>query len=1163
MRIERLDLTAFGCFTGRSLDLSAPGVHIVAGPNEAGKSTARYAVGQLLYGIDVRTTYNFVHANADMRLGALLRDARGEALEIVRHKRTNNPLTTRDGSPLPERELIRVLADVGADEFRRVFALDHDELRGGGDDLLAGKGDVGRALFESRSSSRLAEVQQALLDRSAELWRPNGKRRINNAVKEIRELRRQVAGLELDPRDFAVAEKDVDNAAEEYTRRENDLRELRARHSLLTQVRTALPQLLKRAELVARIAEEAEAGPVVADETAAELERVTARLLTARGDTAHDRAALAETEHELAALAADTVHLAHAEALDALYAEARAVRESVDQLAATEAELRDLRARAQQLLDTVRTGRSVDDPDAYALPAGLTDRIAALRHERAVLDTASAGAREHAERRADKHAAAVAALAAAPPVPDRDPLRALRGAVPEGLAGDILRQDARVTELTAKADTLRARHGLGDVPDAILVRLPTPSRAEIDEHRAALDALRTTTEATAARRETVAGRLDTARRELGPLLRSDAAPTEAELRTARTERDALWAELRSARTVPDNRAAAFARAVAHADDIADGIRHRAAESLRRAHLEAAVDHDRALLAELDAASAESARRRADLAAAWDALWRAWPPVGLTPPGPAGADRLIDAVAELTGVLAELDPARRALEELRTREADLVARFRTELDRAGAPTEATALRELTGLADLRVTALTEALRDREAAEEHVRTAAAELDEARTALRAAEEARAHGDEAWHEIAHATGLADADPDALTAAVETLADVARKAREIADATARRDESAARVADFDARLAAVLAAAPQTAPAAGPNRFDQLARHHEALVRERKARDARELLDTRAERLRRRIETGDAVAAAAANELAALVEAAGVDDENALRDAVARTLRLRALRDERAASEGLLLDTGMPIPELESLARDWTGPELDAALEQLATDVARAEEAYTAQSAELGRVRQVLDAIDDSARAAQAQEAATARVAELSVDVEQYVRLELAREVLLRCIEDYRRDNQAPVLTRAEALFAALTGGRFTRLVTETEAKSGKAVLKALRAGRGNRRDGVGVEAMSEGTRDQLYLALRLATLERYADAERTMPLILDDIAMTFDDGRTGALLRVLDAMADRFQVVLFTHHEHLADLARAALPEGRAHVHGLPAFASGPPPA
>ncbi|HSA51086.1 MAG TPA: AAA family ATPase, partial [Yinghuangia sp.] len=1135
-----------------------PGVHIVAGPNEAGKSTARHAIGQLLYGIDLRSTYDFVHAKADMRLGALLRDGRGETLEIVRHKRANNTLTTPEGTPIAERELIRVLADIGAEEFHRVFALDHDELRRGGSALLAGKGDVGRALFESRSSSRLAEVQQALLDKSGELWRPNSKRRINTALKRIGELRREVRDLELAPRDFAVAEKAVEKAAEEYTRLATDLRELRARHSRLTQVRTALPQLLRRAELLARIAEEAASGPVVTDDIAAELESVTARLHKARSDTAHDRAALAETRAELSAFDVDTVHLEHADTLDALYVEASAVREAATQLNDAEAELQRLRAHAQERLEAVRPGRSVDDPAAYALPPDLTDRIAALRYRLTALDTALAGAREHVERRTEKLAAARTALAAMPPVPRPDPLRALRGVMPDGLAADIVRHDQRAAELSAKADALRARHGLESVPDDVLIRLPAPTRDHIDEHRGARDVLRTESDTVATRRRETAGQLDTARRELGPLLRTATAPTEGELSAARTERDSLWRELRTMPGAPTDVAAAFERAVAHADDIADGMRRRAAESLRRVQLEAAIEHDRALLAELDDVQAELDRRNADLAAQWTSLWDPWAQAGARPPEPSGAGPVVDAIAELTGITSELGPLRRTLADLRAQEAHLISRFRTELADAGAPTDATSLRELAVLADLRITALTEALRDRDAAEAREKAAAVELDEARVVLDEAEAARADWEQAWAEVAQTADLEAADFGALTSAADTLAEVARTAGETAETIRRRDEAAARVADFDARLAALLADGWQTEPAPGPARFAQLTEHHDALARARKAHDAWELLNAQAERLTRRIEAGEAVVTAAAAELAALVESAGVDDENALRDAVARTFRLRELREERDTAEGLLLDTGMPISELERLTDGWTVPELDAVLQQLASDVANAEAAYTAQGTELGRVRQVLAAIDDSARAAQAQEAATAQIAELALDVEQYVRLELAREVLLRCIEDYRRDNQDPVLARAKELFTALTGGRFDDLVTGTDTKTGSAVLTARRAGAG-RHVTVGVEAMSEGTRDQLYLALRLATLERYADAERTMPLILDDIAMTFDDGRTCALLRVLDGMADRFQVILFTHHAHLGDLARATLPDGRAHVHALPVFASG----
>ena len=63
-------------------------------------------------------------------------------------------------------------------------------------------------------------------------------------------------------------------------------------------------------------------------------------------------------------------------------------------------------------------------------------------------------------------------------------------------------------------------------------------------------------------------------------------------------------------------------------------------------------------------------------------------------------------------------------------------------------------------------------------------------------------------------------------------------------------------------------------------------------------------------------------------------------------------------------------------------------------------------------------------------------------------------------------------------------------------------------------------------------------------------------MPFIVDDIFMTSDDERSTAGLRVLDALAEQCQVVVFTHHHHIAELAENTLPSGRAHIHRLPRF-------
>jgi chromosome segregation protein len=66
----------------------------------------------------------------------------------------------------------------------------------------------------------------------------------------------------------------------------------------------------------------------------------------------------------------------------------------------------------------------------------------------------------------------------------------------------------------------------------------------------------------------------------------------------------------------------------------------------------------------------------------------------------------------------------------------------------------------------------------------------------------------------------------------------------------------------------------------------------------------------------------------------------------------------------------------------------------------------------------------------------------------------------------------------------------------------------------------------------MSEGTRDQLYLALRLAYLDAYASRAEPSPFIVDDVFATFDEARTARGLKALAAIGDRVQTVVFTHH-------------------------------
>ena len=129
------------------------------------------------------------------------------------------------------------------------------------------------------------------------------------------------------------------------------------------------------------------------------------------------------------------------------------------------------------------------------------------------------------------------------------------------------------------------------------------------------------------------------------------------------------------------------------------------------------------------------------------------------------------------------------------------------------------------------------------------------------------------------------------------------------------------------------------------------------------------------------------------------------------------------------------------------------------------------------------------------------------------------YSALEIAQNTLAQASAQLQRRFAPRISKRAQDLFGKLTDGRYTRLTlgedlsvhagTDSEATLHSALWR------------------SEGTIDQLYLALRLAVAEELTpDA----PLVLDDALVRFDDQRLKEALDVLAEEAAAKQVILFT---------------------------------
>jgi uncharacterized protein YhaN len=158
-------------------------------------------------------------------------------------------------------------------------------------------------------------------------------------------------------------------------------------------------------------------------------------------------------------------------------------------------------------------------------------------------------------------------------------------------------------------------------------------------------------------------------------------------------------------------------------------------------------------------------------------------------------------------------------------------------------------------------------------------------------------------------------------------------------------------------------------------------------------------------------------------------------------------------------------------------------------------------------------------------------------RIAELEEQMDDVARrcdrLTLLAALLREADRRFREQNQPDVLQRASEYLRTITGGRYRALTTMPDASGEDRLAVATAEG-----EYYGVEPpLSTGTLDQIFLAFRLAVVDHLDDGRETLPLVLDEALINWDDQRLERSAEILGQVAKRRQVFLFTCHPWLAD--------------------------
>jgi exonuclease SbcC len=1166
MKLSRLLLQAFGPFTDTALDFAGgpANLHLIYGPNEAGKSSALRAMTDLRFGIPARSPDDFIHPFGQLRIGGLFIDGQGETLGVVRRKGRGNTLARFNvdtGQPDPSLAVTRELelaltGGLQRGEFESMFGLNHLRLREGGDLLLKGEGELGSALFEASAGTLGIAAIVAELDADAKkLYNPHGAAKsatLNEARRQLDEQRQVLRQAQTKPNDWQTLQRvhesakaalaEIDQALERQRRRENELTELRTVEPLLREHDRVLVELEGYAAI-----------PDLPENAREQRLSVEQELQRIRLDIEEAAREWAECGEKLAALTIEPALLEHAGAIERLAA-------GIEAAVRCRLEI----AQQQPVIETMRhdiaaaAGRvGLDAVDMRRVLPSVGER-AGLDHHLQEVGKLGERLDGHRERAAKVGQALRQHSEQTPALPEPAHRQALALALRHAQSlGDVVRKRTEMNRQLRGLESQMAQ-SLSDLKIASIEAL----RAISPLLEAEIAGSRQTLADTEKEMHTLREEDSRLRRDLEEQrLRSRQFQAEGEvvtaetLRLARTRRDEAWRHIRQ--TCLEQLACAGGRDPSLADTFESSQTEadRQADLLRAdAKRAAAFEECTARIEQMEKRRLEVADRLLSLASRTEAIRSDW----AQRLGQAGLPRLeadplrewqtrrLDALAlhdRLAALKAELAWAEADSLSAASALVDALTSVGCQPMAAGSTDGLSNLIEQAALWEKSVTE-TQAKR-----EERIKSLRAQRQEQAEVRRRIAETEAglkqHQDglREWH--GRLLLKLGSPPQSIKARLEELDAIERQMAQLNAVLLRQTQQQAVIDDTKTQAGQLADWLGEPRPDSMEDFSDRLRKRLDLSKEQDQQRkgwvrdQARAAENLKHARACLEIQTG---------QLASLCEAANVVSHAQLPE------REQAAAQKRLAGDRLLqLRQQLALASSkkgESLRQSLAGLDaaaIDGERERCKTEIARLEHEQAAARQQEERARRALDAIDASDGAAKAREAMESAAARWRAALRPWARLRLAHALLAEALNRFRERAQAPMVASASAYFSLMTDGRYARLVAEEQ--DGKPVLRALRV------DGVriGIEAMSEGTADQLYLALRLAALELRRASHPQMPLILDDALITSDDRRAANILQALARFAAGGQVMLFTHHLHLIELAGRVLDAQAVAFHSL----------
>jgi uncharacterized protein YhaN len=1151
MRINQLNLIRYGIFTQRSITFplppaGQPDLHIVYGPNEAGKSTALSAFLDLLFGIETRSPYGFLHPYATMRIGAQM-EVNGVTRTFFRIKKPQNSLLTDGDKPIPDSVILGELGGVDRATYATMFSLDDDTLEAGGESILASKGDLGQLLFSA--SAGLSDLAQKLADLRAEadaFYKYKGRN------TELAELKTRLADLKKQRDEIDTAASEYARLVEEHDRLDRQYDEAHSERGRTLARRdehrrhiSALPRVIALHSLQDRIAPISEIPEAPSNWAGRlpDLQKSDIELETKAAGLDADVSRLAQ-EFEAVVVDDRVLNLADRITLLAdLHARYVTADKDVPKL---QLQLREVATEIASIVRRVDATPGTE-PGVLLLGTAITSGLRDLMEKRSGIDKYLAATEEELATAGDRLAAAKAKLTGQegePPSGNSSSSTELASIVASARADDWTtrrrlaerRRGERGGTLAEEIRKLRPWTG-----EALVLRdLATPNSDDIARWKTAMDSA-----------EKKIGRYSEEVERLAADERRLSAEIEAATNAASVLNDQQAAEIRTAREdawanhkrTLDLASAEIFEGRLRRDDITTGS--RIANAAEVAHLNETTKALAGVRADLTVARRSKEEAAEALQGVQNEVATAIRAVSSSLPDDWSLARLeawlerrdaaIETIGELETAERDLREAEQDGDNIRLRLLDAAKQVDVEIA-PGASTESIlSLLQAVIDSETKLNALRQDIADRK------QDVVAREREAKKAKAADQEWQ----DAWTTLCGECWLGferPAPPVSATREIlkvlDELAPLAVKRASLSDRIEKMEGDRRRFAGEVEALAALLHI--QAAPA-----LDLSSQIATLLENARSAKKAKEEARGRLEGAKtRRRSVAEAVELHNVHkaEMTTFFGVGSLDEVDA---------KLRGLKERKdlqqqiiAQEQEILVATGAPsIADAEQMLQQMDRSAAEAEVAQLDGRFADQDRRVSELFSQRQIVRDGIDAVGGDNAVARLDEQRRTTLLEIEQGAKRYLRLRLGIAATEHALRIYRDEHRSIMLARASEAFRTISQGAYKTLTTQPD-KDGE-VLVAVGANGGSK---IAPE-LSKGTRFQLYLALRVAGYEEFVRMGSPIPFIADDILETFDDFRAEEALTLLAEMAKVGQVIYLTHHRHLCDIAAHACPGVQIH--------------